>query len=54
MIKIKQLNGKELVINSDLISHIETTGNTIITLTSGNVIIACESIDEIIERILKV
>lgn len=51
MIKVKQLNGKELVVNAELISHIETTPNTVITLTTGNKIVVCDSADEIVEKV---
>ncbi len=53
MIKVKQLNGKELVINAELISHIETTPNTIITLTTGNKIVVCDTADEVMEKVME-
>ena len=52
MIKLKQLNGKELVVNAELISHIETTPNTIITLSTGNKIVVCDTVDEIIQKVI--
>jgi flagellar protein FlbD len=50
MIKVTQLNGKEMAINAELISHLETTPNTVITLTTGNKIVVRETMDEVIER----
>lgn len=52
MIKLTQLNGNEIVINAELISHIESTPNTIITLTTGNKIVVCESVDEVIKKVI--
>lgn len=53
MITITRLNDKELVINSDMIECMEATPDTTITMTTGRKIIAKESIDDIIDKILK-
>ena len=53
MIKITRLKGKELFVNEDLIETLEETPDTVITLTTGHKIIASESIDEVIDRIVK-
>ena len=53
MICVTRLNGKEYVVNSDLIECMESTPDTIITLTTGKKIIALESIDEIINKVIK-
>ncbi|MDR2899103.1 MAG: flagellar FlbD family protein [Clostridiales bacterium] len=52
MISITKLNDKELIINCDLIECIEANPDTTITMTTGRKIIAKESIDDIIEKIL--
>jgi flagellar protein FlbD len=52
MIKVKQLNGKELVVNAEMISHIETTPNTVITMTTGNKIVVCDTVDEIVQKVV--
>lgn len=52
MIKITRINDAEITINSDLIEFIEATPDTTITLTTGRKIIAKESIDQIIEKII--
>ena len=52
MINITRLNDKELIINSDLIECIEATPDTTITMTTGKKVIAKESIDELIDRIV--
>ncbi|MBW4828688.1 MAG: flagellar FlbD family protein [Clostridiaceae bacterium] len=52
MIKVKRLNEKEFVVNSDLIEFIEETPDTVITLTTGRKVVVKESIDEIIEKVI--
>lgn len=50
MIRITKLNGKEAVINCELIELIEANPDTTITMSTGKLIIAKESVDEIINR----
>lgn len=52
MIKVKRLNGKEFVINSDLIEFIEETPDTVITLTTGKKVVVQESVEEVIEKVI--
>ncbi len=51
MIRVTKLNGDDLIINDDLIEFIETTPDTIISLTDGKKIMVRETPDEIIERV---
>lgn len=53
MIKVTRLNGKEVYVNPDLIETLESTPDTVITLTTGHKIIAVESIDDLIDRIVQ-
>ncbi|MDO4772687.1 MAG: flagellar FlbD family protein [Bacillota bacterium] len=53
MIKLTRLNGKEFYVNCDLIEFIESTPDTVLSLTTGKKIIVVESIDELIEKIVK-
>lgn len=53
MIQLTRLNHKRLIINSDLIEHIETTPDTVLSLTSGQTFVVRESAEEVIERILE-
>ena len=53
MIKVTRLNGKEVFVNPDLVETLESTPDTVITLTTGHKIIALESIDELIDRIVQ-
>ena len=48
MIRLSRLNGKEFVVNCDLIKQVESTPDTVITLTTGEKLLVRESIDEVI------
>ena len=51
MIHLTRLNRDLLVLNSDLIEHIEVTPDTVIILTTGQKFLVLQSADEVIERI---
>jgi flagellar protein FlbD len=53
MIHLTRLNQVPLVINSDLIEHIEVTPDTVVVLTSGEKYLVLESADEVIARVVK-
>jgi flagellar protein FlbD len=53
MIYLTRLNQVPLVINSDLIEHIEVTPDTVVVLTSGEKYLVLESADEVIERVVQ-
>lgn len=53
MIKVKRLNDKEFVVNSELILFVEETPDTVITLTNGQKIVVVDSVDEIINKVIK-
>jgi flagellar protein FlbD len=48
MIKVTKLNGRELVVNADLIEFIESTPDTLISLTTGRKIMVLEELDDVI------
>ena len=52
MIKVTRLDGEELVVNSDLIEYVQTTPDTILTLTTGRKIVVRETADEVVERVV--
>jgi flagellar protein FlbD len=52
MIRITRLNRTPLILNSDLIEHIEMTPDTVIALTSGQKYMVLETTEEIIERVV--
>jgi flagellar protein FlbD len=52
MIQLTRLNHIPLVLNSDLIEHIEITPDTVITLTSGQKIMVLEPAPEVVSRVV--
>jgi flagellar protein FlbD len=50
---VTRFNGKSFYVNSDLIEFIEATPDTVITITTGKKIVVVESVEEIIDRIIK-
>ena len=53
MIYITRLNRVSIVLNSQLIEHIETTPDTVISLTTGEKLRVLESADEIVARVVE-
>lgn len=53
MIHLTRLNQNEIVINSDLIESIETTPDTVISLTNGQKFVVMESTADIVQRIIE-
>ena len=51
MIKVTKINDTEIVVNSDLIEFVESSPDTIISLTDGKKIIIKETPDEVIEKV---
>ena len=52
MIRLTRLNHIPLVLNSDLIEHIDITPDTVIMLTTGQIIRVLESADEVVARVV--
>jgi flagellar protein FlbD len=52
MIHVTRINRVPLVLNSDLIEHVETTPDTVISLTNGQKFMVLESAEEVIKRII--
>jgi flagellar protein FlbD len=52
MIHLTRLNQNALVVNSDLIEHIETTPDTLLSLTTGQKFVVQESVDEVVRRVV--
>jgi flagellar protein FlbD len=52
MIKVTRLNHTGLILNSDLIEHIEITPDTVITLSSGQKFMVLESAEEIVGEVI--
>ena len=52
MIKVVRINGREIVINAELIEFVENTPDTIISMSTGKKIIVKDSVDELISKVL--
>ena len=52
MIHVTRINHVALVLNSDLIESIETTPDTLISLTTGHKVVVLESVDEVVRRVI--
>ncbi|MCD6352237.1 MAG: flagellar FlbD family protein [Armatimonadetes bacterium] len=53
MIELTRLNGTHVVINALLIEQLESTPDTIITLTTGRKIVVRETVEEVTNKALR-
>lgn len=53
MIRLTRLNRAPIVLNSDLIEHIDITPDTVITLTTGQIVRVQETAEEVIQRVVE-
>jgi flagellar protein FlbD len=53
MIHLTRINHVPLVLNSDLIEHIETTPDTVISLLNGQKFVVLETTEQIIQRVIE-
>jgi flagellar protein FlbD len=53
MVRLTRLNHLPVVLNSDLIEHVEETPDTVITLTNGQIVRVRETADQVIERVVE-
>jgi len=53
MIHVTRLNHVAVVLNSQLIEYVETTPDTVISLTTGQKMMVLESPDEIVSRVVE-
>ena len=52
MIQLTRINRTALVLNSDLIEHVEVTPDTVISMTTGQKFMVRESADEVIRKVV--
>ena len=52
MISVTRINGEELVINAELIELVESTPDTLITLTTGRKLMVRDAEDEIVSKVI--
>jgi len=53
MIKLTRLNRVPLIVNADLIEHVEVTADTVVVLTNGQKFLVLESAEEIVDKVLQ-
>ncbi|MGI5860255.1 MAG: flagellar FlbD family protein [Tepidanaerobacteraceae bacterium] len=53
MIEITKFSGNTFVLNAELIETIESTPDTVVTLTTGKKLIVQEKADDIIEKVIR-
>jgi flagellar protein FlbD len=52
MVKLTRLNNTILIVNADMIEFLETTPDTIVTLTTGRKVVVQESVDDVIDKVV--
>jgi flagellar protein FlbD len=52
MIHLTRMNQEPLILNSDLIEHIEATPDTVITMTNGQKLVVIDSSEEVIRKVV--
>lgn len=53
MIKLTRFDGSEFAVNAELIKFVESTPDTIVTLTSDQKILVLETVDEVIAKVME-
>ena len=53
MVRLTRINHQSMILNSDLVEHLESTPDTVITLTTGQKIVVLETPDEIVARVVE-
>jgi flagellar protein FlbD len=53
MIRLTRINRAPVLLNSDLIEHVEETPDTVIALTTGQKLIVMESADEVVQKVIE-
>lgn len=53
MIQLTRINHLPLVLNADLIEHIETTPDTVISMINGQKFVVLEPVDEVVKKVIR-
>ncbi|HDN85112.1 MAG TPA: flagellar protein FlbD [Candidatus Aerophobetes bacterium] len=53
MIEVTRFNGRKLVINAELVKFVESTPDTLITLTTNDRILIKDKVEEVVEKIIQ-
>ncbi|NLI89169.1 MAG: flagellar FlbD family protein [Epulopiscium sp.] len=52
MVEVTRFNKETIIINADLIEMIETTPDTVITMTTGKKFVVKETKEEIVDKVI--
>lgn len=52
MIHLTRINHRPMVVNAELIEHVETTPDTVVSMTTGEKFVVIESADEVVNRVI--
>lgn len=53
MITVTRINDKPITLNSEMIEFVESTPDTIITMTNGKKVFVKDSVEEVIEKVIR-
>ncbi len=53
MIQLTRLNHVPLIVNADLIEHVEVTPDTVVALTTGQKFLVLESAEEVVDKVVE-
>ena len=53
MIPLVRLDSSEVVVNADLIATVESTPDTMLTLTTGHHLLVKESVEDVVARVIE-
>jgi flagellar protein FlbD len=53
MIRLTRINHVPMVLNADLIEHLETTPDTVISMINGQKFVVLESTDDVIRKVIE-
>jgi flagellar protein FlbD len=53
MIQLTRLNHVPLIVNADLIEHVEVTPDTVVALTNGQKFMVLETAEEVVEKVIE-
>jgi flagellar protein FlbD len=53
MIPLVRLDGSDVVVNAELIVTVESTPDTMLTLTTGHHLLVKDSVDDVVTRVIE-
>jgi flagellar protein FlbD len=53
MIQLTRLNHVPLIVNADLIEHVEVTPDTVVALTTGQKFMVLETAEEVVDKVIQ-